>query len=160
MGNAAKNKGKAGERWVAAHLGKVFGLNFQRVPNSGAFTGGMNSFRKAVMTETQALLANGDIIVPDELKHLSFEVKTYKDFSFAGLFTKNKQLDEWIAQAAACGKTWFLIFKINHAGAFVAFNSFRSFTIPGNKMLYREYTICSLDNFFETNKEALLIPPQ
>jgi len=160
MASAAKNKGKAGERWVAAHLGKVFGLNFQRVPNSGAFTGGMNAFRKSSMTETQALLANGDIIVPDELKHLSFEVKTYKDFSFAGLFTKNKQLDEWIAQAAACGKIWFLVFKINHAGAFVVFDTFRSFTIPGNKMFYKEYTICSIDNFFETNKETLLIHPQ
>lgn len=158
MSSANKNKGKAGERWVAAHLGKVFGLNFQRVPNSGAFTGGMNSFRKAVMTETQALLANGDIIVPDELKHLSFEVKTYKDFSFAGMFTANKQLDAWIAQAAACGKTWFLIFKINHTGAFVAFDTIKNFTVPGNKMLYKQYTVCSIDGFFEINKELLLTP--
>ena len=160
MSSAAKNKGKAGERWVAAHLGEVFGLNFQRVPNSGAFTGGFNAFRKANMTATQALLANGDIIVPDELSHLSFEVKTYKDFSFAGIFSKNKQLDNWIAQAAACKKMWFLIFKINHEGAFVAFdatwhNSF-FLQVPGNYARYNQCTVCSLDDFFEYNKESIL----
>jgi len=163
MGNAAKNKGKAGERWVAAHLGKVFGLNFQRVPNSGAFTGGMNSFRKATMTETQALLANGDIIVPDELSHLSFEVKTYKDFSFSSLFTTNKQLDTWIAQAAACGKLWFLIFKINHAGAFIVYDpvcaASSKISPVGNALLYKTYIVCSIDDFFEVNKQALLTQP-
>ena len=160
MSNNAKNKGKAGERWVAAHLGNVFGLNFQRVPNSGAFTGGMNAFRKATMTQTQALLANGDIIVPDELSHLSFEVKTYKDFSFAGIFAKNKQLDTWIEQAAACQKMWFLIFKINHEGAFVVFvskwqNSLQ-LMVPGNYAVYKKYTVCSLDGFFEFNKAFIL----
>jgi len=160
MSNAAKNKGKAGERWVADHLGKIFGLNFQRVPNSGAFTGGFNAYRKATMTATQALLANGDIIVPDELAHLSFEVKTYKDFSFSGLFSNNKQLDGWVSQAAACGKLWFLIFKINHAGAYVVFdgahlNSF-SLQVPGNFLRYNRYVVCSIDNFFEHNKAFLL----
>lgn len=160
MSNNAKNKGKAGERWVAAHLGTVFGLNFQRVPNSGAFIGGANAFRKTSMTATQALLANGDIIVPDELSHLSFEVKTYKDFSFSSLLTNNKQLDGWIAQAAACQKMWFLIFKINHAGAFVAFdgkwqNSLQ-LQVPGNYVKYRHYTVCALDGFFEHNKEYIL----
>ena len=159
MANNNKNKGKRGEREVAAHLGKVFGLNFERVPCSGAFTGGKNFYRKAKLTETQNLLAEGDIIVPDQLKHLCFEVKTYKEFSFAGVYTTNKQLDDWIAQASSTDKTWFLVFKINHAGAFVVFDKKIQSVLkmPTNFSIYKErFVIVSMVNFFENNKEILL----
>jgi Holliday junction resolvase len=161
MSSANKNKGKRGEREVADHLCQVFGLNFERVPNSGAFTGGKNFFRKQQLTETQNLLAEGDIIVPDELKHLCFEVKTYKDFSFAGVYSKNKQLDDWIAQASATKKIWFLIFKINHAGAFVVYdrkyeNIFKN---SGCFSVYQGvYILSGMAGFFEQNKELLLNP--
>lgn len=161
MANNNKNKGKRGEREVAARLSSVFGLNFCRVPNSGAFVGGMNSFRKQTLTATQSLLATGDLIVPDELKHISFEIKTYKDFSFGSLFTQNKLLDGWIQQAADCGKFWFLIFKINHLGEFVVYDN-ELFKLAGiilgsNYMIYRQkYTITSMDDFFTNNKQILL----
>tara|TARA_R110000868_G_scaffold138335_1_gene352360 strand:+ start:9610 stop:10158 length:549 start_codon:yes stop_codon:yes gene_type:complete len=159
MSSANKNKGKRGEREVADHLSNVFGLNFERVPNSGAFTGGKNFFRKAKLTETQNLLAEGDLIVPDELKHLCFEIKTYKDFSFAGVYTKNKQLDDWIKQASATEKVWFLIFKINHAGAFVVFSKTLQsiLKIPPCFSIYNDYNIIvNMQNFFENNKDNLL----
>ena len=73
MANANKNKGKRGERMICDHLAEVFGLPFQRTPCSGAFTGGSNAWRKKSMSDSQQLLANGDIIVPDELSNLSFE---------------------------------------------------------------------------------------
>ena len=159
MSSANKNKGKRGEREVADHLSSVFGLNFERVPNSGAFTGGKNFFRKAKLTETQNLLAEGDLIVPDQLKHLCFEIKTYKDFSFAGVYTKNKQLDDWIKQASSTEKVWFLIFKINHAGAFVVFDKKIQgiLKIPSCFSIYNDYNIIvSMQNFFENNKDNLL----
>jgi Holliday junction resolvase len=159
MSSANKNKGKRGEREVADHLSKVFGLNFERVPNSGAFTGGKNFFRKQQLTETQNLLAEGDIIVPDELKHLCFEIKTYKEFSFAGVYSKNKQLDDWIKQASATTKIWFLVFKINHAGAFVVYSKKLQniLKIPRCFSIYQnEYIINGMSDFFENNKDILL----
>ena len=86
MANKNKNKGKAFERQICEILSKCFGLNFQRVPNSGAFVGGLNIQRYDKLTEEQKLLADGDIIVPKELSHISMECKSYKDFSFSSLF--------------------------------------------------------------------------
>lgn len=160
MANNNKNKGKRGEREIASHLSTVFGLNFCRVPNSGAFVGGQNAFRKQFLTPTQSLLATGDLIVPDELKHLSFEIKTYKDFSFASVYTTNKQLDTWIEQASSSDKKWFLIFKINHSGAFVVFDRKECWILPQNYACYGTNIICSMTGFFETNKTALLLQPK
>ena len=99
MSNANKNKGKAFERQIAKHLTSVFGLNFQRVPNSGAMIGGMNSYRMSFLTPEQQLLACGDLIVPSELSHTQFEMKSYKTFSFYSLYDNNEQLNKWIIQA-------------------------------------------------------------
>ena len=51
MANPQKNKGKNFERFVAKHLSSVFDLNFERIPNSGAFTGGKNVSRASKLTE-------------------------------------------------------------------------------------------------------------
>ena len=80
MGNKNKNKGKSFERQICKILSDIFGLNFQRIPNSGAFVGGSNIDRYDKLTEEQRLLADGDIIVPKELSHISMECKSYKDF--------------------------------------------------------------------------------
>ena len=74
MPSKGKAKGNKFERNIAAHLGTVFNLNFERVPNSGAFIGGKNKFRINQLTESQQLLARGDIIVPEELSHISMEM--------------------------------------------------------------------------------------
>ena len=157
MPNASKQKGNRWEREVAEHLTQVFGLNFCRVPNSGAFIGGKNEVRKQFLSENQILLATGDIIVPDELKHISLECKSYKEFSFQSLFTSNKLLNSWIDQAKTSGKKWFLLFKISRAGGYVVFHSKQKWSVAGRNILYYgSYTICSIDGFFEANKDLIL----
>jgi len=160
MSNASKNKGKAFEREFAKHLTSIFGLNFNRVPNSGAFTGGLNSFRNNYLTEEQKLLATGDIIVPKELGRYAFECKWYKDFEWHHVLTQNLTLDKWIAQASATSKQWFLIFKINRQGWFVVYSDVNAslYKHVGNKILYGKNIIVSGDQFFELNKETLLLP--
>lgn len=159
MANANKNKGKSFERELAAHLSTVFGLNFERVWSSGAFTGGKNYFRKASLSKSQELATSGDIIVPDELSLISFEAKFYKVFSFVSLFSTNKQLDGWIAQAQSSRKMWFLPFKVNNCGVHVvydpAYDSVQLQTV-GNFMRYGKYNIVPLVGFFEANKDILL----
>lgn len=157
MPNPQKQKGNRLEREVAEHLTSVFDLNFCRVPNSGAFVGGKNEVRKQFLSENQILLATGDIIVPDELKHISLECKSYKEFSFHGLFTSNKLLESWIEQARTSDKKWFLIFKINRAGKYVVYETKHKWLIPGESIMqYKDCSICSMDGFFEKNKSLIL----
>jgi Holliday junction resolvase len=160
MPNYNKNKGKSLEREVAKHLTEVFGLNFERVWSSGAFTGGQNAFRLQKLTKEQALLSAGDILVPMELEHVLFECKFYKAFSFHAMFENNETLNGWIEQASAIPtKYWFLIFKINNVGKFVVFDSTHEalFKPIENRMIYKnKYLVCKYDGFFEENKEVLL----
>lgn len=159
MTSSSKSKGNRGEREVADHLTKYFKLNFERVPNSGAFTGGKNSFRKARLTRSQKLLTEGDLIVPEELYGMKVECKSYKKFSWHLLYTGNKQLDDWIAQAEDTEKIWFLTFKISYCGTYVVFSHthFDDFAIPNNFHVYKEqYIICEFHNFFKNNSKKLL----
>lgn len=160
MANKNKNKGKAFERQICEILGKAFGLNFQRIPNSGAYVGGKNAFRYETLTEEQRLLADGDIIVPSELSHISMECKSYKDFSFSGLFLgQNALLDGWIKQASETQKSkWLLYFKINNKGIFVVYDmtKFPLDLYKKNYHIYQNrYLIQSLDEFLEKNKERM-----
>jgi hypothetical protein len=160
MANKNKNKGKAFERQICEILSKTFGLNFQRIPNSGAYVGGKNAFRYETLTEEQKLLADGDIIVPSELSHISMECKSYKDFSFSGLFLgQNALLDGWIKQASETQKSkWLLYFKINNKGIFVVYDmtKFSSDLYKENYHIYQNrYLIQSLEEFLEKNKERL-----
>lgn len=160
MANKNKNKGKAFERQICEILSKHFGLNFQRIPNSGAYVGGMNAFRYETLTEEQKLLADGDIIVPSELSHISMECKSYKDFSFSGLFLgQNSLLDGWIKQASETQKPkWLLFFKINNKGTFVVYdiNKFSPEMIKDNYHVYQnKYIIQSLEDFLTKNKNKL-----
>jgi len=164
MGNNSKNKGKTYERKVAKDFSSIFDLNFERVPNSGAFVGGKNSFRSQKITDEQMLLMDGDIIVPKELAHVSIECKWYKDFRWSKLFTTGeKNLDTWIKQCNMTSKLcWFICFKINNYGEYVVFDShfFDAFTIDGNYLKYKSndgiYIIVSKNDFFENNVEAIL----
>lgn len=158
MPSKGKAKGNKFERDIAAHLGTVFNLNFERVPNSGAFIGGKNKFRINQLTESQQLLARGDIIVPEELSHISIECKSYKDFAWSSLFSEAKQLDGWIEQAQCDVTYWFLIFKVNRCGAKVVFDvqHIDLFNLPGNYMIYKNTIITQLQDFFELNKDRVL----
>jgi|TARA_R110002110_G_scaffold32678_5_gene113099 hypothetical protein len=157
--NRNKEKGKAFERFVANDLSDVFGLSFTRTPNSGAYVGGMNKHRMKTLSNSQILLTEGDIIVPDEMYNLKIECKSYKSFSFHQLFSECKQLDIWIDQAYSEEKLWFLIFKINRAGSYVCFSDTyadRLITDNSNNLCYSKYIIQSYDGFFPRNKDVLL----
>ena len=153
--NRNKEKGKTFERQVANDLSDIFNLSFTRTPNSGAYVGGMNNYRMSTLSDSQILLTEGDIIVPDELRHLKIECKSYKHLSFHQLFSSCKQLDKWIEQAYSKDKLWFLIFKINRCGAYVVYDSKIKFS-TGNICKYNNYTITSYDGFFEDNKNIIL----
>jgi hypothetical protein len=163
MGNKSKIKGKNFERQICSILSKVFGSNFQRVPNSGAFVGGLNASRYQSLTNEQKLLADGDVIVPSFLSHFSIECKSYQDFAFHSLYSgKNKLLDEWIKQASSTQKPhWLLFFKINNKGVYVVYDFL---LLPktdnsDNKMIYKnKYIIEEAESFLSNNKDYLISP--
>lgn len=159
MPSASKSKGNRGEREIADQLSKIFNLNFERVPNSGAFIGGKNSSRISRLSKSQQLLTEGDLIVPEELYHVKIEVKTYKDFSWKSIFTSNKQLDGWISQSEDTKKLWFLTFKINYCDTCVVFSEkyFEDFKLPESFSIYKDkYIICSFKYFFKNNWKKIL----
>jgi len=163
MANKNKNKGKTFERQFAKHLTTVFGLSFNRVPNSGAFIGGQNFFRTKQLSNEQNLLFSGDVIVPIELKNFTFECKFYKKLGWQKLFDNEgeSQLNKWIEQAKndISRKYWFVLFKINNMGGYVVFdkNLMSKYNCGTNYLIYKnDYCIISLDNFFEKNKDLIL----
>lgn len=154
MPSVSKSKGNRGERAIADRLSDIFNLNFERVPNSGAFIGGKNSSRIARLSRSQQLLTEGDLIVPEELAHVKIECKTYKDFSWKSIFSTNKQLEDWIGQAKDTNKLWFLTFKINYCSACVVFSydHFKDFQLPECYHIYKnQYIICDFETFFQKN---------
>lgn len=161
MPSPQKAKGNNFERDVAKHLSEVFGYNFTRVPTSGAMTGGMNAEILSRLSGSQKLLLEGDLIPPDELYNLKIECKSRKAFSFAKLFSENKEMDSWIEQARSRDKIWFLIFKINNQGTYVCFtrNVFKTCheLRDVNYLVYKKYYyITSMTGFFEKFHSHLL----
>lgn len=168
MANASKNKGKSWEREIAKLLSSIYGVNFQRVPNSGAYTGGFNAFRIQSLTPEQLLLASGDIILPSFLSHVSIECKFYKDFTFESLLTTNNQFNGWLEQASVGGKIPFVIFKINRKGGFIAFPTKYQelLSVDCNYLIYSlstpkitvpvKFTVVKMEGFFEKNKNTLV----
>ena len=157
MANASKNKGKAYERDVAKRLTEIFEANFERVPSSGAFTGGKNAHRKDKLTDTQILLSDGDLIVPDSLKHTRFECKCYKEFSFNRLFTSNSIFESWVDQIRSDEYIWFVTFKINRQGEYVAFDKkyLDHLKDISHYMVYNDVIITSFDPFFNDNRDII-----
>lgn len=161
MANHNKDKGKRLERELARELTEAFGLNFERIWSSGAFTGGKNASRLNKLTREQALLSIGDILVPIELEHIQIEAKFYRAFSFHSIYENNEVLNNWIQQAkGSSNKVWFLIFKINNMGKYLVFDKkYESKFKPiETRMIYKDnYIICKYGNFFKDNKDALLL---
>ena len=117
-------------------------------------TGGMNADILSRLSDSQKLLLEGDLIPPDELYNMKIECKTRKTFSFAKLYSENKELDDWIEQARSRNKVWFLIFKINNQGKYVCFtrNVYKTCgeLADTNHLCYKKYYyITSMDGFFE-----------
>lgn len=117
-GNRSKAKGNSGELALAKILSGIFGGSFQRVPNSGAFTGGKNFVRRAVLSDTQNRISRGDLITPDHLPKMLVECKSYAEFPYHAFLTKGPipLLEGWIKQcydAIEEGDFWYIAFKVN-----------------------------------------------
>lgn len=161
MANASKNKGSGWERQLCEQLKETFNGNFQRVPNSGAFTGGLNFFRKETMSANQQKLMKGDIIPPDFMEKFVIECKFYADFGFHKMLREaNIQLDTWINQtieSANAEDFWILCIKLNNKGSFVVFddkhlNDFKFL----NHFRYKNYVLTDLKIFLSDNKDKIL----
>lgn len=166
MTGKQKAKGNGAERELSKFLTVTFGGNFMRVPNSGAYVGGANAFRRSTMTTNQLSLTKGDIIPPEFMPKLVLESKFYADFPFHALMTTGNvpQLDKWIEQTIDCvedGDLWFVAFKINRRGWFTCFlGDLRDKFEIGNHALYsdgkKSYVVTELMPFFTTNKAVIL----
>jgi hypothetical protein len=175
MANANKNKGKAYERVVAKHLSQITNLSFLRVPNSGAFVGGMNFHRAETLSQEQVGMFEGDIITPVEWNHVRLECKWYKEITWSSLFSSDGEpkLNSWIEQAEQGTRPyWFICFKINHIGEFVIFPNIYCTSpvvyggVPNlaqpmileniSYFIYKgKYRIVTMEKFFELNFEAI-----
>jgi len=167
----AKAKGNSWEREICVFLGETLGGNFQRVPNSGAYMGGKNVFRKEFLSDTQQRAAKGDIIPPDDLPYLNLEAKNYGDIAFHQIIDGQcKQLDNWIDQTeepADANDFSLTIFKITRKGSWVAFKAefLPQLDLTGlSYVTYRkafgtpeacDYIIVSHEDFFKQNKGAV-----
>lgn len=159
MANKNKQKGKRGESAICDMLSECFGLSFMRVFTSGAFFGGKNITKFSKFTQQQQDLNEGDIVVPEELNHLSIEVKNYAEFPFHALFTgKCGQLDTWIQQASHTNKPfWLLFFKITRKNTYICHPIDYKLVTKDNTMLYQDkYCIELAENFLLNNKNNLL----
>lgn len=167
MTSKAKAKGNAWEREICGFLGETLGGNFQRVPNSGAYMGGKNVFRKEFLSDGQQRAAKGDIIPPDDLPKLNLEAKNYADIAFHQIINGEcKQLDAWIDQTeepADLDDVSFTIFKITRKGSWVAFRSDLAdkFKLRDlSYVTYRKeggvtYIITDHEKFFKTNVDEV-----
>ena len=97
MTSKSKTKGKSWERDVCNFLSELYQGSFIRVPNSGAYVGGKNEYRKDTLSEEQIKLARGDIVPPQNYPYFLAECKNYADFPFHSLLAKSTiaQLDNW-----------------------------------------------------------------
>jgi hypothetical protein len=166
MTSKSKTKGNTFERQISKFLGETLGGNFMRVPNSGAFQGGRNAYRKKSLSKTQDMSTKGDIIPPDNLSKLNIEAKNYQNIAFHQIINGEcKQLDGWIEQTEiVAGPTdiSFTIFKITRKGSWVVFRESLkdNFTLSSyviyNKNNNITYIITDYESFFIDNKEKIL----
>jgi hypothetical protein len=161
MATKGKAKGNSGERKIADFLTGLYGQKFMRVPNSGAFLGGANAFRKAQLDEGQIATFKADLIPPSNMRKLVIESKFYGEFPFHNLFRNVDVplLDKWIKQAkdsADTGDLWIVVFRINHKGSYAVFDQGH---LPGfaikDHVRYQDTVITDFESFFTDNKEQI-----
>lgn len=126
MASKSKNKGKGFEREVCKILGELYEDNFERVPHSGAFVGGINASRKSTLTENQIKAFKGDIIPPDDWKYFNCECKNYADFPFHHLLQDKAipVLEMWLEQTLDAhdeNDIDLLFMKFDRKGIYFAF---------------------------------------
>ena len=165
MPSPQKAKGSKFEREIAEFLTETYGENFMRVPNSGAYVGGINVHRKQVMSEGQVRSFKGDIIPGPSYSRFNIECKSYKDFAFNQVLSgqTNKQLENWIEQAmevADEGDFTVLFMKFNRQGTFIATKANPLLVLPYHgtqycSINYGMWYFSELNSFFKLNKNNI-----
>lgn len=157
MTNKAKSKGNLFEREIAAYLSKIYNKKFIRVPNSGAFTGGKNAFRKKEMDEGQVKTFRGDIIPPDDYT-IVIECKNYGYFPFHRVIQEKEisLLDGWISEVEtdAGDDFWLLFFKVSNKGTYVVWKDTKFVSLEHAGLFYKDdYRVCDVDIFFDKHNK-------
>lgn len=159
----SKNKGKTFEREICKFLSELYDDSFIRVPDSGAYVGGANSFRKTNLSEGQIKSSKGDIIPPDGWDLFNAECKNYAEFPFHQLLSQGPipQLEAWLEQtteASNTGDCSILFMKFNRKGKYIAFeisNDFQTYRhVDYKDKTGNVWRITNHDDFFTLNKEA------
>jgi hypothetical protein len=160
MSNKSKNKGKSWERDVCNFLSDLYSQSFIRVPNSGAFVGGKNEFRKETLSLEQIKLMRGDIVPPLNYPYFVAECKNYADFPFHQMVHNNsiRLLDEWIGQVMHdCNQekdVWMLFIKITRKGQYVVYDT-RILDALEYGIRYKNYWFCDMRYFFDCYKDRI-----
>lgn len=169
MPNKNKAKGNSAERELCSIFGEVFNETFIRVPNSGAYAGGLNNFRAKYLSENQKQIMSNDIIPPECFPKCALESKFYKDFEFHHLFRKegNNTLNGWIDQVFESGIDVnnvfpMICFKINRKGWFTCVWKNKIDDLDYSKLQHTiyhykdfDYVIFELDCFLKTFTDEL-----
>ena len=160
MSSKSKNKGKSWERDVCLFLSDLYRQSFIRVPNSGAFVGGKNEFRKETLSTEQIKLMRGDIVPPLHYPYFVAECKNYAEFPFHQMVHNNsiRLLDEWIEQVTHdCNHEkdiWLLFIKITRKGQYVVYDT-RVMDALGYGIRYKNYWFCDMRYFFDCYKDRI-----
>lgn len=126
MGINGKQKGNAAERAIANEFTERFGDFFQRVPQSGAITGGFNRAKVANLRQDAQEILSGDIIAPAWFP-FSIESKCYGEKTGPQMYSildgDERVLDKWLEQAKGdakfAKKEYMVLFKITRKSAFI-----------------------------------------
>ncbi len=164
MSSKSKTKGKSWERDVCNFLSDLYRQSFIRVPNSGAYVGGKNEYRRDHLTLEQIKLSRGDIVPPSNYPYFLAECKNYAEFPFHSLLSKNSipLLESWISQVEHDvtneKDVWLLFIKITRKGKYVLFDTNhlgdKLFQLPYG-VGYKKYWFCEMDYFFKCYKDEL-----
>jgi len=163
MTSPQKAKGSGFEREVAKFLSDLYGESFIRAPGSGAYIGGKNQHRTAVLHEGQVRSFKGDIVPGQSFSKMNIECKFYADFPFHLLLSGDcKVINTWIEQlmdVAEIGDVNLLFMKFNRKGRYVAVQC-GSTWITDNFVYYSsskfgDWLIVEFDDFFQHNSTLL-----
>lgn len=160
MPSKSKAKGNAWELEVAKFLSNLYKESFIRIPSSGAFVGGKNTFRKSQIDAAQLQGKKGDIHPPEAWKHWNMECKSYADFPFHQLWYADvKILDAWIQQQKDVedeGDLNLILIKISRKDKWVVFQQGLGFA--ANRYLnYKGWTFVAWDQFWAEPQNVSLV---
>jgi hypothetical protein len=160
MPSKSKAKGNAWELDVAKFLTETYKESFIRIPSSGAFVGGKNTFRKSQIDAAQLQGKKGDIHPPEAWKHWNIECKSYADFPFHQLWYADvKILDAWIQQQKDVedeGDLNLILIKISRKGQWVVYPQNLGF-VANRYLPYKGWMFVAWDHFWSSTINQQLV---